>query len=300
MHPRSPGSLPPLSKEDEELLQAISESMESGDSSTSLQLRRSFAVTTSPLSSAVTSSERRKKTIGRWMRARRNDNTVLLTYQGAVYLHQKPIDVRARDVRSLGNGEYINDVIINLVLRMMWTAMGSERSRQVHIFPPYFFTALRENGYNKVKKWYPAGLFTRTYLVVPVHENYHWFLVIVRLHPTILILSFDSMGHDRFQACACMQRFLVMAAFDQKPEERVYFPARKRLFRTVKAPLQTNYVDCGLYALHFSKLFLGNPRCFVGERVPTFCSEEGRENELWGMSSMVSREGLLNILYDIC
>lgn len=134
MHPRWPDALPPLSDEDEELLQAITDSLGSDDSSASPQRRRSLTIATSLSQSAVILDKGRKKTIRQWMHARGDDNTVcgirlstfpmvlisrnrLLTYRGAVSLHQKPIDVRARDVHCLRDGEYLNDVAINLVLR---------------------------------------------------------------------------------------------------------------------------------------------------------------------------------------
>lgn len=91
------------------------------------------------------------------------------------------------------------------------------------------------------------------------------------------IFIFDSLGSQHRQAANTLAAYLALEAKDKKHLEEsraaisksalVSAYARGRRKRTyispAQVPIQPNYCDCGVYVLHFVRVFIGNPETYT-------------------------------------
>ena len=99
------------------------------------------------------------------------------------------------DVDCLRPGIYLNDIIIDFYLRYLYEEILTEEQRaRTYIFNSYFYTRLSKRAFgdsrrsespiermhSQVKKWTRGiDIFERDYIIIPVNEHSHWFLVII-------------------------------------------------------------------------------------------------------------------------
>ncbi|KIW13578.1 hypothetical protein PV08_08767 [Exophiala spinifera] len=96
------------------------------------------------------------------------------------------------DLARLGHDEFLNDNLISFFVHYLENKIKStkpELSPRIHIFNTYFFETLTKTpkgqkgrgiNYEAVSKWTKAvDLFKRDFVVVPVNENFHWYLAII-------------------------------------------------------------------------------------------------------------------------
>jgi len=69
------------------------------------------------------------------------------------------------------------------------------------------------------------------------------------------IFTLDSMGSNHPQAQKILQQYLVEEAKDKKNVTEVRLATKRK----VQVPSQPNFCDCGVYLLHFVKVFLAYP-----------------------------------------
>ena len=109
------------------------------------------------------------------------------------------IPITLEDYKTLKDGTFLNDIIIDFYLLLLKNNLGEE-SVNVHLFSAMFFKSLREprqyvsevNAFEKdlsltsaekrffrVERWTKnVNLFEKKLLVIPCCENKHWFLVL--------------------------------------------------------------------------------------------------------------------------
>ncbi|KAK5463055.1 hypothetical protein LTS15_002767 [Exophiala xenobiotica] len=94
------------------------------------------------------------------------------------------------DLSRLGHEEYLNDSLISFFVHYLETELGKahpESVERIHFFNTYFFETLTKTprgkrgiNYEGVSKWTKTvDLFKRDFVVVPVNENFHWYLVVI-------------------------------------------------------------------------------------------------------------------------
>ncbi|KAM3513679.1 hypothetical protein MY11210_002690 [Beauveria gryllotalpidicola] len=112
--------------------------------------------------------------------------------------------VEKQDIVRLDEGEFLNDNLINFYLRYLQTNIGRDRPEfvnRVHILSTFFFEKLtsRKGGinYDGVKSWTSkVDLFSYDYVVVPIHENAHWYLAVICNTPKLLAPAEDELHVD--------------------------------------------------------------------------------------------------------
>ncbi|KZT09310.1 cysteine proteinase [Laetiporus sulphureus 93-53] len=72
------------------------------------------------------------------------------------------------------------------------------------------------------------------------------------------IFTFDSLGTRHPQAIKTLTQYLQMEARDKKGIE----VTREVMGRNALVPMQPNYWDCGIYVLHFVRMFLSDPDAY--------------------------------------
>ncbi|KAG2187689.1 hypothetical protein INT44_005379 [Umbelopsis vinacea] len=102
------------------------------------------------------------------------------------------ITVSKADEARLDDGEFLNDNIIDFYMKWIFDQLQNrdpELAKQVHIFNSFFYKRLtqrnrnsrkEENVYDRVKKWTAKmNLFDKSYVFIPINENWHWYLAII-------------------------------------------------------------------------------------------------------------------------
>ncbi|EDQ88694.1 uncharacterized protein MONBRDRAFT_25909 [Monosiga brevicollis MX1] len=90
------------------------------------------------------------------------------------------------DLNRLNEGEFLNDNIINFYLKHLNSRITAEQAQRVHMFNTFFYGRLTKrgknttSGYESVKRWTrKVDLLNKDFIVVPVNEFAHWYLMIV-------------------------------------------------------------------------------------------------------------------------
>ncbi|KAF9963225.1 hypothetical protein BGZ65_005065 [Modicella reniformis] len=112
----------------------------------------------------------------------------------------KSISVRVADMFRLNEGEFLNDTLIEFGLKYVHANLEStdpELAEKIYIFNSFFYERLIANAgrgisYDGVKSWTnKIDLFSKKFIIIPIHENLHWFLAIIA-NPGLLLSSADG------------------------------------------------------------------------------------------------------------
>jgi len=94
------------------------------------------------------------------------------------------------DLGRLDEGEFFNDTLIEFYLRYLQHQIETERpdlAKKIHFFNTFFYKNLthkgkgqRRSNYELVERWtHGDEIFTKDYVVVPINEAFHWYVVII-------------------------------------------------------------------------------------------------------------------------
>merc|ERR1719317_1095576 len=104
------------------------------------------------------------------------------------------VTVTLEDYKTLQVGTFLNDVIIDFYMKyLQFTLLSEEDKNRVHIFTTFWFSRLTskpspiearkdpvQRRYDRVKRWTrKVNIFEKDFVVVPINENYHWYLCII-------------------------------------------------------------------------------------------------------------------------
>lgn len=162
---------------------------------------------------------------------------------------------------------WLNDEIINsyltVIIQYLRQSTGNANDRpRFHAFNSFFYSALRDKGYQGVRRWANRakiggeGLLEVDTVFVPVHQSSHWTLLVVRpIDRTVEF--FDSLGgrgQRHFEVIKEWLRGELGGTFDE--EEWTLLPS--------VSSYQDNGSDCGVFLLTNAKaIALGiEPTCF--------------------------------------
>lgn len=113
--------------------------------------------------------------------------------------------VDAEDIPRLDEDEFLNDNIISFYVR--WLQVQIEKTqpqilKKVYIFNSFFFETLKSSKtkYEGVRGWTAkVDLFSYDYIVVPVNENFHWYLAIICNASRILQKPEEQVGKTQHE-----------------------------------------------------------------------------------------------------
>ena len=104
------------------------------------------------------------------------------------------VTVTLEDYKTLQIGTFLNDTIIDFYLKhLQYTKLSTTDRDRVHIFTTFWFSRLTskpspiearkeplQRRHDKVKRWTrKVNIFEKDFVVVPINENYHWYLCII-------------------------------------------------------------------------------------------------------------------------
>ncbi|EEH47279.2 SUMO protease ULP1 [Paracoccidioides brasiliensis Pb18] len=169
---------------------------------------------------------------------------------------------------------WLNDEVINAYLALIVDHArraagnsGRHDKPRYHAFSTFFFSNLRDKGYESVRRWASrakigGGELLRVETVfVPIHDSEHWTLMVVR--PVARTIEhFDSLGSPSLAHIATVKKWLRGELGELFVEEEW------RVLPSI-SPQQDNGSDCGVFLLTTAKLVaLGMPLKYGARDIP--------------------------------
>jgi hypothetical protein len=151
------------------------------------------------------------------------------------------------------NDEVINSYLALIVdyLRRTHNNAGRNDKPKFHAFNSFFFSNLRDKGYQSVGRWASrakiggASLLNVDTVFVPVHNSAHWTLIVIKPAERT-IENFDSLGSVSARHMAVIKDWL-------KNELGELYVAKEWTVLPSVSPQQTNGSDCGVFLLSTAK-----------------------------------------------
>ncbi|EJD49975.1 cysteine proteinase, partial [Auricularia subglabra TFB-10046 SS5] len=197
--------------------------------------------------------------------------------------------VRRRDLATLEPACLLNDTMLEFGFRYWYHNLHRSHpwlAQQMHIFSSFLFTKLADSLERRPKEishWTKkVDIFAKRYVIFPINENRHWYLAILcqpdlMLHSaqnhkryasdyslpsrtglravSAKLLVFDSLAGNHSGSLKMLSKYLCTEALRQRG---VTTTGNTIEIIHAPVPLQDNFSDCGLYALHFAETFMLN------------------------------------------
>ncbi|XP_059649015.1 ubiquitin-like-specific protease 1D [Cornus florida] len=195
------------------------------------------------------------------------------------------VEICYSDMECLAPETYLSSTVMNFYIRYLQQSTSpKDRARcDYHIFNTYFYKKLKEAVLNKpsgketlfvkFRRWWKGvNIFQKAYILLPIHENLHWSLVIICIpdkedESGPIILHLDSLGlHFSNSIFDNIKRFMIEewnylnqgeAPSDLPISERIWKHLPRRIDgKPITVPQQRNDYDCGLFVLFFMERFI--------------------------------------------
>ncbi|KAL3148578.1 hypothetical protein ABBQ38_014010 [Trebouxia sp. C0009 RCD-2024] len=230
------------------------------------------------------------------------------------------VELTEHDLSRLDDNEFLNDTVIDFYAKWIQEHLDPEQQLKFHFFNTFFFKKLTEKSAPKkptptiiealgregtpdndagkpltagqrnhlrVKAWTKGvDIFSKDFLLIPIHDALHWSLIIV-CHPGLdfdssdrrpYILHLDSMEgscHNLATISKALRAYLnyewqrkleeedvssVPAGWAQKhPGEKHIFGAETMPGKSAHVPRQEDYCNCGLFVLAYMDFWTHAP-----------------------------------------
>ncbi|XP_057947911.1 ubiquitin-like-specific protease 1D isoform X2 [Malania oleifera] len=194
------------------------------------------------------------------------------------------VEICYSDIRCVAPEAYLSSTIMNFYIRyLQQLASPTERARcDYHFFNTYFYKKLKEAVSRKIDKetffikfrrwWKGVNIFQKAYILIPIHEDLHWSLVIICIpdkedESGPIILHLDSLRlHCSKSVFGNIKSYLReewnylnqdVAPPDVPIAERIWKHLPRRIDgKIIAVPQQKNEYDCGLFVLFFMERFI--------------------------------------------
>ncbi|KAK4263236.1 hypothetical protein QN277_028676 [Acacia crassicarpa] len=195
------------------------------------------------------------------------------------------VEICYGDKDCLAPEGYLTSTIMNFYIRyLQQQASITERSiSDYHFFNTYFYKKLKEavsykrsdrdTFFAKFRRWWKGtNIFKKAYLLIPIHEDLHWSLVIISFpekkdESGPIILHLDSLSlHPSRSVFENIKSFLKeewkyvdqeCVSSDIPIADKIWKYLPRRIEDKILAvPQQKNEYDCGLFVLYFIERFI--------------------------------------------
>lgn len=168
-------------------------------------------------------------------------NNIWKTRGNAVVVSKFQIDITVGDLKTLQDGKWLNDNIIDFYLNMITAS-----EPKVYVWTTHFFTTLQSKGYQGVARWAKRkklNLFDLDIVLVPINVlNTHWALACINnVDATIQYI-------DSLTTTGNYSAVKLLATYMSEEAKRLNVKAPEyELHGNVKSPQQNNGSDCGVF-----------------------------------------------------
>ncbi|XP_022151165.1 ubiquitin-like-specific protease 1D isoform X2 [Momordica charantia] len=195
------------------------------------------------------------------------------------------VEICFEDIKCLDPEGYLTSTIMNFYIRYLQQRACST-NRVIcnsHFFNTYFYEKLKEAVSNKGKDkeiffvkfrrwWKGVNIFQKAYVLIPIHEDLHWSLVIICFphkedEAGPIILHLDSLGlHSSRSIFDNIKNYIKeewcyldreVSDSDLPMPFRIWKNISRRIEdKIIEVPQQKNDYDCGLFVLYFIERFI--------------------------------------------
>ncbi|XP_036025533.1 sentrin-specific protease 2-like [Onychomys torridus] len=175
------------------------------------------------------------------------------------------------DMRTLKETQWINDEVINFYMNLLMERNQNEGYPSVHAFNTFFYPKFKCGGYRSVKRWTQAvNLFAKELILVPIHLDVHWSLVVVDLRKKH-IAYLDSMGQKRPDVLKMIFQYLQEESKARRNVDLNPLEWRQYSMPAEEIPQQRNGSDCGMFTCKYADyISRGQPLTFSQQHMPLF------------------------------
>ncbi len=108
--------------------------------------------------------------------------------------------LRASDFDRFMDGQLLNDINIEFGLTLLIDDIRKrdpELADSIHVFNTFFYkmlsTGSMKDSFSKMRRWTrrSGDIFSKKYIVVPINEEYHWYLALI-VNPGSMLLDRDD------------------------------------------------------------------------------------------------------------
>lgn len=204
--------------------------------------------------------------------------------------------ITENDLKSLTDGSYINDTIINAVLKILHrNILNEEQQKKVHIFDTFFVKAIQTGRADYIQRWL-FNIFEKEHLIIPVNLGSHWFLMIVNQpnklfdaedHSTCIQVM-DSMGVDydieKKKKWYKDLLLFIQCAYVVNQHKLLVRPTEFFPINPIDVEIQKNSTDCGIHLLM-------NAEKYLIEKYHTFpCQLSRMDDKRAGLMKLIRNE----------
>uniref|UniRef100_A0ACD5W0U9 Uncharacterized protein n=1 Tax=Avena sativa TaxID=4498 RepID=A0ACD5W0U9_AVESA len=221
------------------------------------------------------------------------------------------------DIECLKPAEFLKSPVINFYIQYL---KQSRPSDDLYIFNTYFYSKLEEalsgmgncdSQFCKLRKWWRnVDIFKTPYVLLPIHGEMHWSLVIISMPakekesgPTVFHL--DSLGvHSSDKIFGVIESYLREEWSYLQKDTSYGIPFSGTIWRRlsryirkekVEVPRQQNDYDCGIFMLYYIEKFIQEaPDRMTRERLCKFGRKWFNPEETSGL-----RERMRALLFDV-
>ncbi|KAM0687883.1 Sentrin-specific protease 2 [Conglomerata obtusa] len=152
------------------------------------------------------------------------------------------------DLKTLTNGKWLNDKIINIYLQMLYDQSKTENIKDFFVLSTYFYLQLKNKGIESIKSYGKHNdIFNKKYILIPVHLPGHWIFVLIDTR-ACTVIPYDSLGIEREKVAYNIKKWI---------EHEYYLTYNKSIFYNVYIPTnypkQHNGNDCGVFVIYYAK-----------------------------------------------
>ncbi|GMP58017.1 hypothetical protein CsSME_00021848 [Camellia sinensis var. sinensis] len=216
------------------------------------------------------------------------DKTVECMKESKIYYPSsddpESIEIHYSDMECLAPEAFLSSTIMNFYIRHLQRLTSPTDSARsgYHFFNTYFYSKLNEavfrksdgeSSFVKFRRWWKGvNIFHKAYILLPIHENLHWSLVIICIpdkedESGPVILHLDSLGlHFSKSIFDNIKSFLIeewkyLNQGEAPPDLPIAYRIWENLPRRIEekriaVPQQRNDYDCGPFVLFFMERFI--------------------------------------------
>ncbi|KAI8975734.1 hypothetical protein BDF20DRAFT_914598 [Mycotypha africana] len=172
--------------------------------------------------------------------------------QSGIIAEMRTARVTFKDIYKLYPETWLNDEIINFYFELLADRSGkTDNIPAIHCFNTFFYSTLRDSGYQKVRRWTKrVDVFAKDLLFVPINQSYHWILGVMDMKRKVVSV-YDSLGGTHNHILDTFLSYLQEEHIDKKKTELDITEWRKEMPTNI--PQQGNMSDCGAFTCTFAE-----------------------------------------------
>ncbi|XP_037413935.1 ubiquitin-like-specific protease 1D [Triticum dicoccoides] len=192
--------------------------------------------------------------------------------------HPETVELTYSDIKCLDPEVFLKSPVINFYIQYL---KKSRPCDDLYIFNTYFYSKLEEalsrtgecgSQFSKLRRWWRSvDIFKIPYLLLPIHGQVHWSLVIIFMPAKEIesgprVFHLDSLGlHSSDKVFGVIESYLIKEWCHLQKDSSYDIPFSGTIWRhlsrnihkeKIEVPQQQNDFDCGVFMLYYIDKFI--------------------------------------------